>query len=59
MTKIAIALRPTWQDIINALRKAGSLAEAEYMEELRDAAKNPAVTVAELTQMLRPLEPQP
>lgn len=54
-TAVAAAGRPTWQDCIDALRKAGSRAEAEYLEWLREGARDRRLSTEELAARIRPL----
>lgn len=54
-TAVAAAGRPTWQDCIDALRAAGKVVEAEYLEWLREGARDPAVSTEELAARVRPL----
>lgn len=47
---------PMWQRVIDALRESNHLAEAHYMEDLRDGAKDPKVTTEQLAKLIGKLE---
>ena len=44
--------RPTWQSVIDALRAIGDNAQADWLEELRTAAKDTRVSTAELAKLI-------